>query len=185
MITDRQGTGKIGEVITATLLLDCQKVIDLGCGPMTHTKHLNSSVWIDLDPKHAPDPRVLVMDVREAPHVFRRMHFDCALLTDVIEHFPKQDGGKLLKELEAIADRIVVFTPLGEMWVDPNRDPESPHHHRCGWMPYELEALGFKTWVWPRFHNFDGSIFGAFYAWKWMNGKTPTAEEISALSGIL
>jgi len=184
MITDRQGKADEGLRIVQTLLMDSQRVIDLGCGKRHHTKHLPNTVWVDIDPNHADDPRVLVMDVREAPHVFRRMHFDCAVLTDIIEHFPKDDGFKLIREVQPLADRVIIFTPLGEMWVDKDREPESPHHHRCGWMPFELEALGFKTWVWPKMHNFNGSIFGAFYAWKWIQGGTPTAKEISELSGI-
>lgn len=185
-ITDRQGLPEDARKIVATLLLDCNRVIDLGCGERHYTKHLPNTVWVDIDPNHATDPRVLVMDVREAPQAFRRMRFDAAVMTDILEHFPKADGQKLLREIEPMADRIIVFTPLGEMWVT-GQEPESPHHHRCGWMDYELRALGYETWVWPTLHRFEDNkiIFGAFFAWKWMKGQTPTADQISELSGVL
>lgn len=183
MITDRQGQPEEGYRIIASLLLDCDRVLDLGCGPRHHSKNLPNAVCVDLDPKHAPDPRVLIMDVRESPQAFRRMHFDAVLMSDLIEHLPKDDGVKLIREVEPMADRIVVFTPLGDMWVT-TKEPDNPHHHRCGWFDYEFRARGYQTWVWPRMHNFSGAVFGAFYAWKWMKGETPTAEQISELSGV-
>lgn len=162
------------------LLTGCQRVLDLGCGERHHTKHLPDTVWVDLDPKHAKDSRVLIMDIREAAHAFRRMRFDAALLTDVLEHIPKNEGIQLLSQLEFISDRIIIFTPLGDLWVT---DSESPHSHKSGWVPCDLPS--YHNWVWNHFHRFkDGHTHGAFFAWKWTNGTTPSPEQISGLSNI-
>lgn len=183
MITEKKGTEHEGRRIIRALIDDCPKVLDLGCGGRFYTHDIPNTVWIDIDPKLATDPRVLLMDVREAPQALRRMHFDVALMTDIIEHFPKADGYKLLQELENLAERIIVFTPLGNMWVT-DKEPGSHMHHRSGWFPHELEAIGYKTWAWPIFHNFAGEIFGAMYAWKWMRQPSPDPEDIEKLLSI-
>lgn len=186
-VTDRRSTPEENRAVIAALLKGCSKVLDLGCGERHHTKHLPNTVWVDLDPVHANDPRVLLLDAVEAPTVFRRMHFDCILLTDVIEHIHKLEGSNLLAQIETMCDRIVVFTPLGELWLNSTKEHDSPHRHRCGWHPEEFEARGYTWWSWPTLHDFgdQGGIFGAFYAWKWIKGVAPTVEEIETASGVV
>lgn len=184
MVTDRHGTPQECSRIIRTLLLDCDKVLDLGCGSRTHTAGFRYPVWVDIDSKLHPDPRILNLDIRDTPQIFRRMRFDAALMTDVIQNIPKPDGIKLAQDLEKVCDRIVLFTPVGNVWVSQEESTD-PHKHRSGWMPYELVAWGYETWTWPSFHNFDGTIFGAFFAWKWMDGQTTKADEIAKLSGVM
>lgn len=179
--TERSATPPDGVKIIAALLQGCTHVLDLGCGERHHTKHLANSVWVDIDPCHATDPKVIVMGIREAPNAFRRMHFDAVLMTDVIEHLDRDSGEKLLSEVSAMADRIIVFTPLGSLWV--REESKSPHDHRSGWMPSDFP--GYNIWQWDHFHCFENqNTHGAFFAWKFNTGVTPTPEEISQLSTI-
>lgn len=180
--TERFGNFEESHRIIRALLNGCATVLDLGCGKRYQTQHIPDTVCVDIDPEFATDPRLLVLDIRTAPSVFRRWHFDAVLLGDVIEHLSKEDGAKLLRELEPITDRIILFTPLGELWLSPPDQANSPHQHRSGWMPGDLP--GYEAWVWPKFHHFpDGGIAAAFFAWKWINKNAPTPEEISKLAG--
>jgi hypothetical protein len=186
--THRQGTAAEGIRIFDALLPapGTGRVLDLGCGERHQTRHRADTIWVDLDEAFAADPRVLLLDVREAPHALRRMRFTAVLLTDVIEHLAKDDGWSLLRALESMADRILLFTPLGDLWVGSlgDRPPDSPHVHRSGWTPADLEPCGYTCWSWPIFHRFGDSIHGAFFAWKWTVGNAPSAESVARDSGV-
>lgn len=80
------------------------------------------------------------------------------LLNDVIEHFSKDDGLKLLQMAEQIANKcVVVFTPRGFF---PQRDydyfqlqGEQFQEHRSGWEPEEFMSMGYNVMVFKKFHD--------------------------------
>lgn len=180
--TNRPGEYEESHRIVRALLSNCHTVLDLGCGKRHQTKHIPDTVCVDIDPSFADDPKLLVLDVLTTPKVFARWKFDAVLLSDVVEHLEKSDGLNLLRELEAITARIILFTPFGNLWVSAPGEAISPHQHRSGWLPEDLPT--YTHWVWPRFHQFpEGEEAGAFFAWKWINEPAPSPEEIAKLAG--
>lgn len=140
------------------------RVLDLGCGHRHFTHTRTDTIWVDIDiAKHATDPRVICLDARDMPKVLRRMRFSTILMLDLIEHMPKRDGTKLLDALEKMTSRIVICTPVGELWIPDTPDLEDPHTHKSGWTPQELAARGYECLVYPHMH---GPNTGGFYAWK-------------------
>jgi hypothetical protein len=140
------------------------KVLDLGCGERHYTRARLDTTWVDIDPEHARDPRVIIMDITSVPDAFRLMRFTTILMIDVIEHVRKDSGEVLLNKLAGMALRLILFTPVGCVWV--KEGSTSPHEHKCGWFPAELEARGFVTKVWPSFHRGSDYCHGAFLAWN-------------------
>jgi SAM-dependent methyltransferase len=71
--------------------------------------------------------------------------YDLALFIDVIEHFEKEIGFRVLDALTRRARRVLVATPLG---FRPQEIPGMPYEtHRSGWRPvdfrsrYRVEAM--------------------------------------------
>jgi hypothetical protein len=99
---------------------------------------------------------------------------DMIFCLDMIEHLDRSVGEELLRLVTARARRLAAFfTPIGPMLLNP----ADPTGHRAAWWPDEFEALGYRTWAFPRFHGrwLDGRVWGAFYAWRWTRPE-PAAE---------
>jgi len=68
---------------------------------------------------------------------FKDASFDAVLLLQLIEHFRKEEGLRLIKEAERIARKQVILgTPVGFLGFD---------FHLSGWLPEELETLGYTV----------------------------------------
>ncbi len=119
--------------------------------------------------------------------------FDRVTAFDVIEHIPKEDGWRLIDNIEAIAQReILLFLPIEtpeleatEKWqqyretglsMHPTGQREL-HRHLSRWAPSDLADRGYIIVHLPNFH-YDG--FGAFFAAKY---KDP-ADQAAALERI-
>ena len=62
--------------------------------------------------------------------------YDLALFVDVIEHFEKAEGRRVLEDLLGRARRVLVATPLG---FRPQVIPGMPYEtHRSGWYPWDF-----------------------------------------------
>ena len=63
---------------------------------------------------------------------------------DLIEHLTKEDGLKLIRDMETIAaKKIVIFTPSGFL-SQPSHDGDL-QEHLSGWEPEEMRKLGFQV----------------------------------------
>ena len=123
------------------------------------------------------DMRTAAMLAVETGRTFERV-----TATDVIEHIPKEDGYRLLADMERIASReIMVMMPIEtpeladsqpfqdfrEWGLSQHPDGQRElHGHRSQWKPEDLTALGYQTCVLPAFHGHDGFHFDAFVAVK-------------------
>jgi hypothetical protein len=142
-------------------------LLDLCCGEMTVVRHITpyfqSTLAIDVqDREHRPRSVAFVQaDVLEIlPAIVNR--FQVAFCGDGLEHFRKDDGRTLLRLMESAARLPIIFTPLGDVDVHPRAtDPDA---HKSGWLPEELEALGWETLTFPNWHA--ALNCGAFFAWK-------------------
>ncbi len=120
-------------------------------------------------------------EVNAGPAVGPLRHiFDRVTAFDVIEHIPKEDGWRLLDNIEAIAQReILLFLPIEtpeleatEKWqqfreaglsMHPTGQREL-HQHLSRWAPSDLADRGYLILHLPNFH-YEG--FGAFFAAKY------------------
>ena len=181
MTTNRIGDFSESTRIVKALHIQGKRSLDLGCGKAEHTLPLGDVMLVDAIKMDGAPDGVLIGDIRKIGDIVGIQVFGTVYLLDVMEHLKKDEGTKLLKDLERICDRIVFFTPLGELWVT---EEDHPYSHKCGWTPEDAEKLGFKTWSWPKFHKFaDGTVHGAFWAWK-SKGHTPHAKWVAKESGV-
>ena len=78
---------------------------------------------------------------------FTEKSFDIVLCLEIIEHMPKEDGFKLLSDLERIARRqVILSTPVGEkIHPEPHKIKTFPWSHFSSWHPAEFRKLGYKV----------------------------------------
>ena len=76
---------------------------------------------------------------------FKTNSFDIVICKNVIEHMSKDDGYKLLYEIDRISRfSSVIFTPNGFVWQPPSFN--APFNaHLSGWNPRELKELGWDN----------------------------------------
>ncbi|MDP2587567.1 MAG: SAM-dependent methyltransferase [bacterium] len=143
---------------------DCRTLLDVGCGAYSPIKSFSaqSKQRLDATGVDAFGPSIersradgihnyyVQMDIlkiaeRFAPTRPGARHFECVLASDVIEHLPKEDGYKLLDQMESIAGkRVVVFTPNG--FVRQGEYDKNPWQvHRSGWTRAEFEQRGYRV----------------------------------------
>lgn len=137
-------------------LQDCHSVLDLGCGSWSplakvekhfysegvdiHKKSLNKIKKIKIHDKYK------LGDVRKIDKFYSPKTFDAVIALDLIEHLSKKDGLKLIKKMEAIARKKVIFlTPNGFTKQEPfEKNPYQVHH--SGWKVEELREKKYKVY---------------------------------------
>ena len=126
------------------LLRDSDSVLDLGCGeysPLVRvTKHF-TSVGVDAylpsiakSKKLKIHDRYIICDLLSIDKKIKPKSFDAVIMLDVVEHFSKKNGLRLLKQAERIArKKVVVLTP-------------NPYYRQdeLGGNPYQLHKSGWK-----------------------------------------
>ncbi|OFV84876.1 MAG: hypothetical protein A2W26_11955 [Acidobacteria bacterium RBG_16_64_8] len=76
---------------------------------------------------------------------FRDRSFDAVAAISVLEHLSKEDGYRLVGELERVAQRIVVILTPNGFVPQRMRDGNPTQIHLSGWNPAELRALGYRV----------------------------------------
>ncbi len=150
------------DCLNAIVGVERNAMIDLGCHKAAHTPRLGfkERLYIDILPQ--------VLDYQTEQEYFKQAdvldtpsnkHYDTAFALDCVEHLTIDNGYKLLKIMETISDKQILFTPLGEMWVGNSGHPEE---HASGWKPEMVD--GYASVVFPDYHK--GWGFGAWFFWK-------------------
>lgn len=137
------------------LLQDCSSVLDLGCGecsPLVRIKKYFTSVGVDAyrpsiakSKKLNIHDRYISCDLLNVDKKIKPKSFDAVILLDVVEHFSKRDGLRLLLQAEAIAEKkVVVLTPNGFYHQDELGG--NPYQlHKSGWSVREFEKCGYTV----------------------------------------
>jgi SAM-dependent methyltransferase len=135
----------------------CRSLLDVGCGvasPIGTLGILNLKlVGVDL---HLPSLKsskqeglhdlYVQMDALTIADVFGANSFDCVIALDLIEHFTKDDGYRLIEAMEAVArKRAIIFTPNGYLPQIPI-DDNLLQEHQSGWDYLEMAKLGYKVY---------------------------------------
>ena len=159
--------------------------IDLGCGEAHVTRHWPKCALIDSVRREIPGRWIEQMDMRDVPAMLRdeKRRVDLMVMTDSIEHLLHCDAVKLLDDMERFCKAMVIFTPVGPYNLDEKA--KHPDAHKSAWVPEQFWVSDWEIIECPVYHRFDGGcILGAFWAWKWMDGNTPTAEAVLAKAGV-
>jgi len=132
-------------------------VLDLGCGcglPFIGTD-FPLLIGVDTFKKKFYMPEyntVLYSSIEKINDLVQEKSFDTVAAIDVIEHLDKQDGYKLLTNMETIANKMVmVFTPL--IWSKNDDNINKPGHwtygnkhnlHKSLWNEQDFVKLGYE-----------------------------------------
>jgi SAM-dependent methyltransferase len=137
----------------AKALRGCTRCLDIGCGSGSPASLIGVEYLVGVD-GHAPSLEEAkrnnthhefhCADVRTIGAIFPARGFDACIALDLIEHLTKEDGLRLLKDMETIASRrVIVFTPNGFM-PQQSRDGDL-QEHLSGWDPQEMRSLGYEV----------------------------------------
>jgi hypothetical protein len=81
-------------------------------------------------------------DVKDIGKVFGSRRFDACIALDVIEHLTKEDGWKMLDDMERLATkRVIIFTPNG--FVPQKSHDGDLQEHLSGWTADEMRKRGY------------------------------------------
>jgi hypothetical protein len=135
-------------------LLGCKSVLDVGCGSSPTMRQLGVPRPVGIEGYKPSVDRAKQLnthddmihgDVRELDRYFRPKQFDACVALDVIEHLAKPDGIKLMRDMQTIAaKKVIFFTPCGFL---PQRHTTNDdlQEHLSGWEPAEMKKYGYDV----------------------------------------
>jgi hypothetical protein len=134
----------------------CDSLLDVGCGRLSpvagFASEIRYRVGVDAHLPSVERSRIagihseyVVANLLEIGEKFLAKSFDCVTLLEVIEHFPRADGEKLLEQCERIARvKVVVSTPNG--FVPQLPEPDNPfQEHISGWTVEDFRSRGYEV----------------------------------------
>ncbi len=137
---------------------DVKSVVDVGCGRglvgalLRIYRDPEYTVAVDTFKPYLNFVRDLGMydeviehDVSTGHLPFGCKRFDVAICLEVIEHLKKDDGFRLLEELQRIAGRVIISTP-GAFFPQKHFDGNPKQAHISSYRVRELEDIGFKVY---------------------------------------
>ena len=134
-------------------LAGCETVLDLGCGWGSNSPlegmPLSYTLGVDIFEPYLKECRLKQLhsdyiraDIREVE--FKDSSFDAVLMLEVLEHFNKEEGRRLLDKCARWARRkVIISTPNGYIRLD-EFDDNPFQKHISGWSLEELRHLGFS-----------------------------------------
>lgn len=140
-------------VVKLTHKLSGKLNLDAGCGNGRYAAYFKGdTVGLDLDLESLKISKgkyndVLLGSVCYLP--FKQLAFDCVLCCEVIEHIPKSEAEKALKELERVSNLLLITTPNRNKWFKTLSrlvyGPENPQHVSL-WSVKELREKHFAVY---------------------------------------
>lgn len=130
-------------------------ILDVGCGTGSFMYVFNQNkdyeiTGVDIYMPSAREARrtgiykkVMVQDIRKLN--FKNKSFDVVVSNHVIEHLNKQDGFRMLKNMENIAkSKVIVVTPMGE-FEQHTYGGNKYQEHNSAWYPEDFVKKGYKV----------------------------------------
>ena len=135
-------------------LVGCNSVLDVGCGPSPILRQMGAPSLTGIEgyePSFEEATRLNTHDqlvlgnVTELNRHFQPGQFDACVALDVIEHLQKPDGLQLMRNMEGIArKKVVFFTPSGFL-PQGHTDKGDLQPHLSGWDPDEMKRAGYEV----------------------------------------
>lgn len=131
-------------------------LLDVGCGAVSAVDRICATipVTVGIDAhaptiarrrKDGPYGRYECVNALDAGERFGPRSFDVVVAMDVVEHFEKDVGYRLLDVLETLArHRVIVFTPNGFL-AQGELDGNPFQLHRSGWAAADFETRGYQV----------------------------------------
>jgi hypothetical protein len=134
-------------------LSNCQSCLEVGCGPDSPGRLVPFERYAGFDgyapnikkAKAAyPNHQYQVGRAEDLGAMYEDKSFDCVIALDLIEHLKKEDGLRMIDQMERIATkRILLFTPNG--FLSQQSHNGDLQEHLSGWTAEEMRALGFNV----------------------------------------
>ena len=134
---------------------DYSTLLDLGCGPKSPIRLIPNrqdkfTVGIDSFAPYLEASKIKRIHNQYYQMDIRKMDilpkiFDVVMAFDVLEHLTKEEGEKLIADMELIAiKRVVIFTPNG--FIKQDMSDDNPNQvHKSGWTVKEMRGKGYKV----------------------------------------
>ena len=144
-------------IVSRHLNKDARDILDLGCGKGDPMLFLNKErkyyvmgaeifpEYIKICEKKMSHDVVIEYDLKELEHF--AMKFDVVLGLRILEHFTKEDGIKILDNMERIANKQVIITTPIEQFRQSAYDDNKFQEHKYIWSPEELKARGYRIYL--------------------------------------
>jgi SAM-dependent methyltransferase len=135
-------------------LIDCQSILDIGCGPGSPASPFNNGVYsvgveLFLPSLRISKAREIYSDIVYGDLTkvnFTPKSFDCVICSDVIEHLSKDEGLKLIKKMEDIAvKKVLIVTPNGFNEKECLEDENHLQAHKSGWTMKEFSCMNYEV----------------------------------------
>jgi 2-polyprenyl-3-methyl-5-hydroxy-6-metoxy-1,4-benzoquinol methylase len=135
------------------ILKDCRSLLDIGCGVSSPTRFFSIEKTVGTD-IHLPSVHeakrkgthheIYLCDIKDISKNFAEKEFECCIALDVIEHLSKEDGYKLISDMERIASKkVVISTPNGLL---PQKGESGDfQEHISGYNTDEMRRLGYRV----------------------------------------
>lgn len=145
------------ELLTREILDGNDSLLDIGCGGNSPAapaaRKLEYSMGVDgFGPAvegsrqrgtHSENKQMNILNIAQE---FKPKSFDCVVALDLIEHQTKEEGEKLLEDMQSIAKkRIIIFTPNGFVHQG-EYDGNTFQIHKSGWTVGEMRKRGFRVY---------------------------------------
>lgn len=130
-------------------------LLDVGCGSDSPIKPFSAKLFcVGVDAyepsiKKSQEAKIhnkyFKMNVLDIDKQFKPNSFDCVVALDLIEHFTKEEGLRLLELCEQIAkNKVIIFTPNGFL-PQAEYDNNPLQEHKSGWTVEEMEKRGYQV----------------------------------------
>ncbi len=147
--------------VMATFILEvekhlegCKTILDVGCGensPISLFENEYTTVGIDghkpsieLSKKRKIHDSYIYGDIKKLNSLVKRKSYDAAIALDVIEHLKKEDGYKLLDNMERVArKKVILVTPNG--FIPQHYKNNNLQAHLSGWSVEDFTKKGYKV----------------------------------------
>ena len=138
--------------------LELKSVLDVGCGrgmtgclvriyrePTRLVAVDAFKPYLDFVEKLGVYDSVLQLDVSKSRLPFEDKEFDVVLCLEVVEHLKKEEGLRLLSELERVGKRVIISTP-GLFFNQPMFDGNVNQAHLSYYPVKEFENRGYRVY---------------------------------------
>jgi len=136
-------------------LAGCNSVLDIGCSSSSTMRILgvrNATGFegylpsIEKARQQQTHDQMVHGNISDLSDYFQPKQFDACIAMDVIEHFQKPDGLKLMLSMEQIArKKVVFFTPNGFL-PQGHTAQDDFEVHLSGWETSEMKGYGYQVY---------------------------------------